>query len=98
MATCLVFERLCMQVLVRGLVTVAAGSAAELRPSTALYLTVRPPGRYPPVAAIRVPASELTFPFSYAITAADVYPEAPPPAVWARDTLVVRACEQGQRF
>jgi hypothetical protein len=71
-------------VLVSGTVTLAAGLEAErlATDEAALYLTVREPlnrllpgSSSPPLASVRIPAAELVYPYSFTITAADLYPE-----------------------
>ena len=52
----------------------------------ALYVTLRPPGRGPPLAARRV-AWPLTFPLRLELTAEDTLPDAPPVEAW-RELLV----------
>ena len=77
-----------------------AGSAEALLdafPAAALYLTIRPPGRSPPLAARRVPLSSLSrdaplFPLRLVLGAADALPDAPEQSLWAAaPQLVVSA-------
>ena len=77
-----------------------AGSAEALLdafPAAALYITLRPPGRSPPLAARRVPLASLPrdaplFPLRLALGAADALPDAPERSAWsAAPQLVVSA-------
>ena len=77
-----------------------AGSAEALLdafPAAALYVTLRPPGRSPPLAARRVPLASLPrdaplFPLRLELGAADALPDAPERALWsAAPQLVVSA-------
>jgi hypothetical protein len=64
------------------------GDPATLRdafPTAALYVTLRPVGRSPPIAARRVPLADLSaplFPLSLTLTPADALPDAPPLEAW----------------
>ena len=69
--------------LAQGTVELASGAEAGLiTEQAALYLTIREPlnrllpgSSSPPLASLRVAASLLTFPYRFAITASDLYPE-----------------------
>jgi hypothetical protein len=68
----------------------ALGDPSALRdafPAAALYITLRPVGRSPPIAARRVPLSDLSqtsplFPLSLTLTPSDALPDAPPLEAW----------------
>jgi len=66
----------------------SAESLLEAFPSAALYVTVRPPGRTPPLAARRIPLASLRntlpiFPLRLALGPSDALPDAPERSVWA---------------
>jgi hypothetical protein len=51
----------------------AGGAEGGLGGVAALYITVRPPGRSPPLAGLRVPLSEISFPYKFKVTLSDAY-------------------------
>lgn len=71
------------EVLAQGTVELPSGADEGLTTDqAALYLTIRQPlnrllpgSSSPPLASLRVAASQLTFPYAFAITASDLYPE-----------------------
>jgi hypothetical protein len=71
------------EVLAQGTVVLPSGAEQGLpTDQAALYLTIREPlnrllpgSSSPPLASLRVAASQLTFPYAFAITASDLYPE-----------------------
>jgi len=75
--------------IVQGIVTIDEGVYFTVNNDSALYITVRPPGKGPPLAGIRIPASNLHFPYSFNVSASDLYPDAPDEQDWKRRNLVV---------
>lgn len=95
-----VAEELAWSVPVTLTLSPGAGSAEALLeafPAAALYVTLRPPGRSPPLAARRVPLASLLpgaplFPLHLALGPADSLPDAPERELWAAaPQLVVSA-------
>ncbi len=71
-------------------VSLSPGVQPPASEAAALYVTLRPPGRSPPLAARRVPLAGAAFPLRLELTAEDALPDAPPAEAWrdARELLV----------